>query len=142
MGSIESFFESAKEKYARENGLFAFETDIYNPGEFEEPDHSGKSEAQIARYRKNSAFLNRVRPAHLRPKRGTQTYSMLFFKKPEFNPKTGPNILRIYSKIFRNYTFSRYDSYHMSNIRKHLPLGHFLLSSANEVFHVPLTLFP
>merc|ERR1712136_250448 len=76
-----------EEKYAHENGLFAFETDIYNPGEFEEPDHSGKSEAQIARYRKNSAFLNRVRPAHLRPKRGTQTYSMLFFKKPEFNPK-------------------------------------------------------
>ena len=85
-------FENLKEKYARENGLFAFETDIYNPGEFEEPDHTGKSEAQIARYRKNSAFLNRVRPAHLRPKRGTQTYSMLFFKKPEFNPKTGQNI--------------------------------------------------
>ena len=103
-------FESLKEKYARENGLFAFETDIYNPGEFEEPDHSGKSEAQIARYRKNSAFLNRVRPAHLRPKRGTQTYSMLFFKKPEFNPKTGQNILRIYSKIFRNNTISRYES--------------------------------
>ena len=93
-------FESYKEKYARENGLFAFETDIYNPGEFEEPDHSGKSEAQIARYRKNSAFLNRVRPAHLRPKRGTQTYSMLFFKKPEFNPKTGQNI------FIRKFKFS------------------------------------
>ena len=43
--------------------------DVYVPGEYEERDHTGRSDAQIKLYRTNVAFLNRVRPEELRQKR-------------------------------------------------------------------------
>jgi hypothetical protein len=38
-------------------------------GEYDERDHIGRSAGQIAMYRSNMSFLNRVKPAHLRPKK-------------------------------------------------------------------------
>ena len=55
--------EDFTDKYA------ATARDVYVPGEYEERDHSGRSAAQIQVYRTNQAFLNRARPAALRPKR-------------------------------------------------------------------------
>ena len=50
-------------KYFRNN------RDVYIPGEYIERDHTGRSAAQISMYRNNMTFLNRIKPADLRPKK-------------------------------------------------------------------------
>ena len=63
MQTIEPEEEDEEEFYTKNS------RDIYIPGEYEERDHSGRSNQQIQIYRSNLAFLNRIKPVRLRPKR-------------------------------------------------------------------------
>ena len=67
LGESETTVLDIESDDSEDDGFYKSSSDIYIPGQYEERGHVGRSIEQIRQYRANFAFLNRIKPAHLKP---------------------------------------------------------------------------